>query len=195
VCFIPLRPRFPYGLTFAHSAFAVSRTFQGRNPNGRRGSAVSTMLTVDFNTEVLSSYRFYEPRYMVLCLLVEIHFQGSLTVTNACVDREPTEVRGGRGSDSAQGVLLPPCPSHRQVTSYCNVPRARRYFTSSVRADLMCAHTGRIGGFWKPKSTFAWGRDVMESQHMCRIRFSPCNPGNFKNVSPAVGETLLYACC
>lgn len=107
MCFIPLRPRFPYGLTFAHSAFAVSRTFQGRNPNGRRGSAVSTMLTVDFNTEVLSSYRFYEPRYMVLCLLVEIHFQGSLTVTNACVDREPTEVRGGRGSDSAQGVLLP----------------------------------------------------------------------------------------
>jgi hypothetical protein len=42
------------------------------------------------------------------------------------------EVRGGRESDSAQGVLLPPFPFHFPFPSYCEAAQARRYFGSDV---------------------------------------------------------------
>jgi hypothetical protein len=47
-----------------------------------------------------------------ITVLVARHLRASLTVTNTQVGGQPGEVRGGRGSDSAQGVLLPPWPFH-----------------------------------------------------------------------------------
>jgi hypothetical protein len=43
-----------------------------------------------------------------------------------------THVVGGRGNDSAQGVLLPLSPSHHHFPSYCVAAPARRYFSSTI---------------------------------------------------------------
>jgi hypothetical protein len=65
-------------------------------------------------------------------ILVVSHLWASLTATNTHVGGQPSEVRGGRGSDIAQGVLLPPCPFHIPFPSYYDIAQARRYFASSA---------------------------------------------------------------
>jgi hypothetical protein len=63
-------------------------------------------------------------------ILVARYLRASLTVTNSHIGGQTAEVRGGRGSDSAQGVLLSPCPFHISFPSFCNVAQARRYSAS-----------------------------------------------------------------
>jgi hypothetical protein len=67
-----------------------------------------------------------------VAFLVARYLRASFTVTNTRVGGQPALIRRARGSDSAQGVLLPPLPCPSSHPSYCDVAQAPRYFVSSI---------------------------------------------------------------
>jgi hypothetical protein len=75
--------------------------------------------------------------------LVAKYLRASLTVTNTQDGSQPAVVRGGRGSDSAQGVLLPPYPYHLPFPTYCDVAHARRYFACIITTHNTKLHQSR----------------------------------------------------
>lgn len=68
--------------------------------------------------------------------LVARYLRALLTVTNPQVGGQPSDVRGGRGNVSSQGVLLLPCPFHIPFISYCGLAQTCLYFASNIEEDF-----------------------------------------------------------
>jgi hypothetical protein len=110
----------------------LSSGFQGLFTGLKRSQREADYLSPPC-VEVNSAYsslpsRFYTPSWyrtiqkplctckntdiFLMVTLIARYLRASLTVTNTHVGSQPAEVRGERGSDNANGVLLSPCPFH-----------------------------------------------------------------------------------